>query len=130
MADVTVKRADEMEAIFQGGMRRVRAELGVTSFGIQLEELPANFNDYPEHDHSEDGQEEVFIILSGSATLDVEGEQHELKPGVYARVGPGQKRKIVTGPDGAQVLCLGAKPGTAYEPPDWTELGAPDPMEA
>ena len=65
MADVTVKRLDEFEAIFGGGFRRVRAGLGVTSFGIAVMEIPPNFKMYPEHDQSHDGQEEVYTALSG-----------------------------------------------------------------
>ena len=36
MADVTVKKLEEMDAIFGGGMVRVRGSLGVTSFGMQV----------------------------------------------------------------------------------------------
>jgi uncharacterized cupin superfamily protein len=127
MPDVTVKRLDEFEAIFGGGFRRVRAGLGVTSFGIAVMELPAGFTDYPEHDQSHDHQEEVYTVLSGAATLVVEGEQHMLEPGVWARVGAGEKRKIVTAERGARVLALGAVPGEVYHPPEFTEEGAPDP---
>jgi hypothetical protein len=33
MADYTIKRIDEMEAIYAGHFMRARAELGVESFG-------------------------------------------------------------------------------------------------
>ncbi len=123
MTDVTVKKLDEFEAIFGGGMRRVRAGLGVTSFGMQVMELPAEFTMYPSHDHSHDEQEEVYLTLGGRATLQVGEEEFELEPGVFARVGPGQQRKLVTGAEGARILSIGATPGKAYEPPDWTEEG-------
>jgi quercetin dioxygenase-like cupin family protein len=123
MADVTVKRMEEFEAVFGGGMRRVRAGLGVTSFGIQVIELPPNFSMYPAHDHSHDEQEEVYLALGGQATLQVGEEEFELEPGVFARVGPGQQRKLLTGSDGARILCLGAMPGKVYEAPEWTEEG-------
>ena len=124
MSDLTVKRLEEFEAVFGGGMRRVRAGLGVTSFGMQVIELPPDFSMYPNHDHSHDEQEEVYVPLSGRAILKVEGEEHTLEPGVFARVGPGQKRKLVTEEEGARLLCLGGTPGRAYEPPEWTEEGA------
>ena len=54
-------------------MRRVRAGLGVTSFGMQVIELPPNFSGYPEHTHSHDEQEEVYAPLSGRVTLKVGG---------------------------------------------------------
>jgi quercetin dioxygenase-like cupin family protein len=129
MADVTVKRLEDFEGIFGGGMRRVRAGLGVTSFGIQVIELPPDFSMYPTHNHSHDEQEEVYLALGGRATLQVADEEFELEPGVFARVGPGQKRKLVTTAEGARILCLGGTPGRAYEPPAWTEEGgAPPPM--
>src|ERR1700682_5457775 len=101
MANYTVKKIGEMEGAFGGGMRRARAELGVSSFGMQIEEFPPNFDQYPEHSHSEDGQEEVYVVLRGTA-----------------------------GPEGVRVLALGGVPGAAYEPPEFSKLGAGDPTSA
>jgi uncharacterized cupin superfamily protein len=129
MADVTVKRLDEFEAIFGGAFRRVRAGLGVSSFGLALMDFPPGFTQYPEHDHGPDGQEEVYAVLAGVATLTVGGEDYELEPGVFARVGPQEARKISTGDEGARVLAIGASPGKIYEPPEFTEEGQPDPMQ-
>jgi uncharacterized cupin superfamily protein len=128
MADVTVKRVEDFEAIFGGGFRRVRAGLGVSSFGIAVMDLPAGFVDYPEHDQAHDHQEEAYTVLSGRATLHVGGERHELAPGIWARVGPAEKRKIVTADEPARVLAVGGSPGRVYEPPEFTEEGAADPM--
>jgi uncharacterized cupin superfamily protein len=128
MADVTVKRLDEFEAIFGGGFYRVRAGLGVSSFGIAVMELPSGFQDYPEHDQEHDRQEEVYTVLSGRATLIAGGEEHELEPGVWVRVGPAEKRKIVTGSEPARVLAVGGTLGGAYEAPEFTEDGAADPL--
>ena len=127
MPDVTVKRVEEFEAIFGGGFRRVRAGLGVTSFGIAVIDLPAHFEHYPEHDQSHDDQEEVYTVLSGRATLRVGGEDHELEPGVFARVGAAEKRKLTTTDEPARVLAMGASPGKAYEPPEFTYEGATSP---
>lgn len=123
MADVTVKKLEDFEAVFGGGMRRVRAGLGITSFGMQVMELPADFTMYPAHDHSHDEQEEVYLTLGGRAILEVGEERFELEPGVFARVGPGQQRKLLTAGDGARILSIGATPGKVYEPPEWTEEG-------
>jgi mannose-6-phosphate isomerase-like protein (cupin superfamily) len=127
MADVTVKRIDEMEAVFDGVMVRARASLGVTSFGMQVEDLPPNFEHYPEHDEVKSGQEEVFTALSGSARLIVGGQEFALEPGVFARVGKGERRRIVPGPKGVRILALGGVPGQAFQPAEWTDLGAPQP---
>ena len=123
MADVTVKSLEDFEAIFGGGMRRVRAGLGVCSFGIQVIEMPPNFGLYPEHDHIHDAQEEVYTALSGRATARVGDESFLIEPGVFARIGPGERRKFVTGDEGVRLLCLGGVPGQPYEPPTWTEEG-------
>src|SRR5215216_3426183 len=104
MADVTIKRIEDFEAI------------------------PPNATLYPEHDHSEDGMEEVYTALEGKVILLVGGEEHVLEPGTFARVGPGERRKLVTGDEGARVLAIGAVPGKVYEPPEFTEEGQPDPM--
>jgi mannose-6-phosphate isomerase-like protein (cupin superfamily) len=123
MADVTVKRIEDFEAIFGGGFRRVRAGLGVTSFGLSVMEFPPNFEHYPTHDQTHDGQEEVYTVLSGRITLRVGDEEYELEPGVFARVGAAEKRKLLTGDEPARVLAMGATPGKIYEPP---ELGVED----
>ena len=128
MADVTIKRIEDFEAIFGGGMRRARSGLGIRSFGLQVEEFPPNATQYPEHDHSGDGMEEVYTALEGTAILQVGGEEHVLEPGTFARVGPRETRKLITRDAGARVLAIGAIPDKIYEPPEFTEEGQPDPM--
>jgi mannose-6-phosphate isomerase-like protein (cupin superfamily) len=122
MSSYSVKRIDEIETAHGGGMRLARASLGVGSFGMQVEEFPPNFDEYPEHSHSEDGQEEVYIVLRGSAEIEIEGERIPLDPETIVRVGPGVNRRIKSGPQGARILALGGVPGAAYEPPDFTEI--------
>jgi len=127
MSGYTVKPVDEMEAIFHGSFKRAAAELGVESFGMQVFDMPPGFGEYPEHDHAEDGQEEVYIVLRGTAELEVEGHRATLDPDRMARVGPGTKRKLYGGPDGARVLIIGGVPGQTYSRPGDFKLGAPDP---
>jgi uncharacterized cupin superfamily protein len=124
MSDVSIKRVQDFDSPNGGGFCRARASLGVTSFGMQVENFPPHFEHFPEHDHAADGQEEVYTALSGCAVLHVGGEHHTLEPGVFARVGPGVTRKITTGDDPVQLLAIGAVPGSPYSPPSFTELGA------
>jgi hypothetical protein len=88
---------------------------------MQVERLPAHYETYAEHWERESGQEEVYTVLEGSARLLVAGEEHALRPGVFARVGPELLRKIVTDDEPALVLCLGGRRGHAYDPPEWTD---------
>jgi uncharacterized cupin superfamily protein len=120
MADVTVQNLDECETRFNGAFKLVRHALGVKSFGMQVIDMPPKIDAYPEHDHAEDGQEEVYTALEGSATLQVGDESHELRPGTFARVGPGEKRKIVTGDEPVRLLALGGTPDKTYNIPEFS----------
>lgn len=111
-------------------MRRAAAALGVSSFGISIEELAPGADEYPEHDHSADGlggkmfaerpqqleQEEVYVALRGSGTIEADGERYPLDPDHVVRVGPAVVRKITAGPDGLRLLAIGGAPGRAYDP--------------
>jgi uncharacterized cupin superfamily protein len=129
--DATVMNIDEMESIFGGILLRARAALGVTAWGMQVIELPPGFEHYPIHKHGDDAadprQEEVYVPLRGSAMLELRDQRFELTPGVMARVGPNETRRLVPGPDGVRCLVIGGIPGEAFEPPAWTELGGPSP---
>jgi mannose-6-phosphate isomerase-like protein (cupin superfamily) len=133
MADVTAVSFEEMEPIYDGLARRARATLGVTSFGMQVMTLPAEWDGYPEHRHdatvADADQEEVYIPLQGSATLFAGDERFELRPGVMVRVGPEQLRRIVPGREGVRFVALGGVPGT-FAASAWTELGGPPPAPA
>ncbi len=100
MSDYTAKRIGDMEAAYGGGFVKARAELGVTSFGMQVIQLPPDYSDYPLHDHAESGQEEVFLALNGSGWIEIEDERVELEPDMFVRVGPEPKRKVFSGPEG------------------------------
>ena len=127
MSDVSIKRVEEFDSPNGGGFCRARASLGVTSFGMQVENFSPHFEHFPEHDHLADGQEEVYTALSGSATLRAGGQAYRLEPGVFARVGPGVKRKITTADERVRLLAIGGIPGAPYSAPAFTEQGAPLP---
>ncbi|MGD9737347.1 MAG: hypothetical protein AB7V58_17320 [Solirubrobacterales bacterium] len=128
MADYAVRQIDAMETTFMGGMKRARAELGVESFGMQIIDLPPDFDRYPAHDHAESGQEEVFVVLRGGGEMEIGSERVALDADHIVRIGPEETRKVVSGPQGIRLLALGGTPGQVYEAPEVTQLGAPDPM--
>ena len=124
MSDYTAKQIRHMEAGFGGGFVKARAELGVTAFGMQVIQMPPDYGDYPEHDHSDSGQEEVFVTLSGSGWMDIEGERVEMEPETLIRVAADVRRKVHAGPQGIRMLVVGGCPGEAYKIVPTTELGA------
>lgn len=130
MSEFTVKKIDEMEGVYLGSFKRARAELGVESFGLQVIDMPPNFDKYPEHDHSGDGQEEVFMAIRGGGEIEIEGERFPLDPDHMVRVAAGTKRKVWPGPDGIRMVIVGGIPGALYEAPAISKLGEPDPMAA
>ena len=81
----------------------LRRELGVTSFGInQIVLRPGQRGRI----HAHATQEEVYIVLSGTLTLWVEGEPRELTQGELARVGPDTKRQIANRSSSEDVLLI------------------------
>ena len=120
--EVNVKEIDEVPhydgpgAIAGIKFHSAARALGVTAWGMNVIAIEPGVTAYPEHDHLGDGQEEVYVVLSGSATLKVGDEEWPLAAGSLARVGPAANRKILPGPDGVTLLAIGATPGKAYEP--------------
>ena len=120
MADVTKKAISELN-YYQGEyaipgikFRYAAKDLGVSAWGMNVLEIDAGVTAYPEHDHTKDGQEEVYVLLRGSATLKAGDEEWPLEVGTLVRVGPSTTRKILPGPGGATVLAIGGTPGQAY----------------
>ncbi|MDQ6818712.1 MAG: hypothetical protein M3018_15105 [Actinomycetota bacterium] len=118
MSGYTVRAVEEMQAIHGGIVKLAGAELGIESFGMQVLDFPAGFSDYPEHDHSQDGQEEVYVVLRGSADFEIEGERVPLDPRRVLSIRAGTRRKLRPGADGVRILAIGSTPGRAYERPE------------
>ncbi len=122
MNDVQVKGIDEIEPYSGPGeregikFRAVGRALGVSAWGMNAIEMAPGTSTYPEHDHAEDGQEEVFFVARGSATLRTGEGERRLESGELVRVGPGEKRKWIAGDSGVTLLAIGGTPGKAYEP--------------
>lgn len=114
MSEPTVVHIDDIEGGHGGVFKPVGRTLGVTAFGVNFENFPQGHDRYPDHDHSADGQEEVYYVLSGQATLTIDGRPHTLRAGSIAYVPPGHSRCFTT-PDGpVQLLAIGGTPGAAF----------------
>ncbi len=113
----TILREDELER--SGRWSLVRRSLGVAAFGLNVVELEPGYT-LPEHDETERDQEEVFLVLAGSATMVVGGEEHPAPAGTYVRVEPHLRRTMRNdGSEPARVLILSAPCSSGYEPMDW-----------
>jgi mannose-6-phosphate isomerase-like protein (cupin superfamily) len=106
----------------------LRRMLGVTSFGLnQIVLRPGQRGRIHRHRH----QEEVYLVLSGTLTLVIEGEAKELRQGELARVAPDVRRFIANrGNEDLLLIALGGsnehigRDGEAFSDWDQTE-GAP-----
>lgn len=122
MHDIAIKRLSELEpyrgphAIEGIRFRAAARQLGVEAWGMNVLELDPGCTGHPEHDHESDGQEEVYFVVQGTATLQTGSETRELASHDFARVGPSVTRKIVAGPQGVTILAIGGTPGRPYEP--------------
>jgi hypothetical protein len=113
---------EDLPQTWDGWAKLVRAGLGISAFGIQIMDYPA---DYTTKSHNElhSGQEELYLALRGSGKVLIGSGEKELPldPDHVVRVGPEVDRTIRTGPEGVRVLCVGGVPGKPYQVQEWTE---------
>jgi quercetin dioxygenase-like cupin family protein len=114
---VTIRRREDMERT--GNWLLVRRSLGLGAFGMNLVEIPPGER-IPEHDETDRDQEEVFLVLSGSPSLVVDGREIEAPAGTFARLDPHLQRTVVNhGDEPASVLIMSAPRTSGYKPLDW-----------
>ena len=94
----------------------VREYLGIHAFGINGFTPSEDGTLVSEHDEAGSGQEELYVVLDGNVTFEIDGEAVDAKPGTLVSIRPEARRKA-TG-DGT-ILVIGATPGEAYEGIDW-----------
>lgn len=128
MDGYAVAHVDEIAEIDDGRapMRAVRHHFGITSFGVNAwTAREAGARIINEHDESEPGaHEELYLVLSGRASFEVDGERFDAPAGTFVFVRPGVKRTAFGEEPGTTIVAVGAAPGKAYEVGGW-ELFAP-----
>jgi quercetin dioxygenase-like cupin family protein len=114
---VTVRRQDEFERT--GNWMLARRSLGISSFGMNLVEIPPGER-IPEHTELERDHEEVFIVLDGAPTLVVDEREIPAPAGTYARLDPPVRRTVFNGSEEpATVLIVSAPCTSGFEPLGW-----------
>jgi uncharacterized cupin superfamily protein len=113
----TVGHEDDFER--SGSWVLVRRSLGVGSFGINVVEIEPGSR-IPEHDETERDQEEVYVVLAGTAVAIVDGVEHPAPAGTYVRLNPEPLRTIANiGDEPVKLLMVSAPRASGYEPMDW-----------
>ncbi|MDP9188032.1 MAG: cupin domain-containing protein [Actinomycetota bacterium] len=123
MADgYAIKHIDEFEEMEGSGgvtWRLARRTLGAEAFGFNVVEI-APGGELPAHDESESGQEEVFAVLDGEATIVADDSEHRAGPGTFVRYGREVKRTVRNRSDAPiRVLLIGVPGDSGYEPLSW-----------
>ena len=109
-----VARLDDIER--RGRSIPVREHFGIHAFGANA--YTPREDGTLINEHTESGQEELYVVLDGNATFEVDGETIDAPAGTFVAVPPGAKRKA-TGE--GTILAIGATPGEAYQAIDWGE---------
>ena len=113
-------RYADMPSLWDGFANLVRPGLGVTAFGVNVMNVPPDYQT-KSHDESGSGQEELYVGLEGSGWVVMgDGERVALDNECAVRVSPHVSRALASGPEGMRVMIVGSTPGLAFQPLDWS----------
>jgi hypothetical protein len=118
-------RIDELDTIDVAGLRwhPLRHALGVRGFGVNAYSGGAGEDVVEDHTEADDagrGHQEMYVVLSGHARFEVDGETVDAPAGTFVFLPePTSRRHAVAQADGTTVLALGGQPGVPYEVSAW-----------
>jgi quercetin dioxygenase-like cupin family protein len=117
MSGFAIVAPEDMETA--GNWLLVRRALELKAFGINMVDIEPGER-IPEHDETGRDQEEIFLALSGDATIVIDGEEHALPAGCFARLDPQLTRTVANnGSEPIRILIASAPRGSGYEPMGW-----------
>jgi mannose-6-phosphate isomerase-like protein (cupin superfamily) len=103
----TISSLDELGEGY--GFRKVRRALGVTAFGVNAIVMPPRYDGFH---HFHDTQDELYFVHSGTARVEVDGEERLLGPGGLVHVESTTPRKVSNaGDEDLVLLVVGGKDG-------------------
>ncbi len=129
MSAYAVAHLGEIDEISDGRCpsRPIRYHFGITSFGVNAwTGREAGDRIINEHDECEDGEEELYLVQSGRARFELDGESVEAPVGTLVFVRPEVKRTAFAEEPRTTIIALGGTPGKTYEPSGfeiWAPLG-------
>jgi hypothetical protein len=94
----------------------VREELGIRAFGINAYRPREDGRIINDHTEEGSGQQEVYIVIDGTATFTLDGEEVEASAGMFVFAPPETKR---TATGDATILAIGGTPGEPYQGLIW-----------
>jgi tetratricopeptide (TPR) repeat protein len=131
MASWSSDRIETIDEISDGRVpwRPIRSHFGIAAFGVNAF-TGARPGDrlINEHDEADDAQEELYVVQSGRARFELDGESLDAPAGTLVFVEPGIKRTAFAEDPGTTLLAVGGVPGKAYEPHGWDIWGPVQPL--
>jgi len=113
MSDYTkLNLRDEVEDMAVGRMppgieaHFAKQALDCEKSGVTYYKLGPNFHPPFGHRHAE--QEEIYVLIAGSATVKVEDDEVELHTLDAIRLAPDATRALKAGPEGCELIAFGA----------------------
>jgi len=102
----TTVDSDEVEPV-GGGLHFLREPLECENLGVSVLECDPGWEGKP-HDHAGDGQEEVYVLVDGEATVTVDGDDIEMTAGDALRISAESERQIHNGDTESRFVLAGA----------------------
>ncbi|WP_253738843.1 cupin domain-containing protein [Halohasta salina] len=97
---------DEVEPVADG-LHMLREPLESEQLGVSLLSCEPGWEGKP-HDHADEGQEEVYVLVEGAAVVTVDDEKVPLTAGDALRVDPESTRQIHNGDEESLFVLAGA----------------------
>lgn len=101
---------DDVGANFDGPpeleFRMATHALGLEHSGLTYQRVPPNYR-FP-YGHTHKTQEEVYVVVDGSGRMRIDDETVEVKRWDAVRIPPGTWRAYEAGPNGLEMLVIGA----------------------
>jgi mannose-6-phosphate isomerase-like protein (cupin superfamily) len=101
---------DDVGSSFDGApdleFRGATAALGLEQSALGYQRIPPSYR-FP-YGHTHRTQEEVYVVIGGSGRMKLDGEVIELAQWDAVRVPPGTWRGYEAGPEGLEILVIGA----------------------
>lgn len=128
MSGYETAHVDELEVMpVNGGefvWRPVRRRFGISAFGSNAYSAEKAGQRVIEEHRESDGHEEMYVVLRGRATFQLDDEEVDGTPGTLVFVRPGTRRGAIAAEDDTFILAVGAKPGVVFEPSPWEDVFA------
>jgi len=86
--------------------RAAATALELEKSGLSYQRVPPGYR-FP-YGHTHGKQEEVYVVVDGSAKLKLDDDIVELKPWDAVRIAPDTVRNVEAGPDGVELILIGA----------------------